>query len=93
MKEPQFADVFAAAMQKTLDQDMADLATEMATGRGYNSGKKPTPAFEHVDVFHRQAINQQMKRARQNGKTDLEMSLIQPNDPNKPKVMVVLPNE
>lgn len=93
MKENQFADVFGAALQKELDNDMRDLATEMATGTGYRSGKKITPSYEHVDVFHRQSIDQQMKIARQHGKSDMLRNLIQPDDPNKPRVMVVLPNE
>lgn len=92
MKE-EFAKLLGDALQRTLDEDMADLSTEMAVGRAYKSGSKITPAFEHVDVFQRQEYNNRTRKARQVGKTDLEMNLIQPNDPSKPRVMVVLPNE
>lgn len=81
--------MFGDALQRQLDEDMADLATEMVVGRGYNSGKKLTPAFEHVDAFKRIEFDNRMRQARQMGKSEL----IQPNDPSKPRVMVVLPNE
>lgn len=93
MKENQFADVYGASLQRELDNDMRDLATEMVTGRAYGSGKKVVPNYEETDIFKRQAYETQSRLTRQAGKDDITRNLIQPNDPNKPRIMVVLPNE
>ena len=85
---------FASVLQKTIDEDMAELATEMAIGTGYNSGKKPLPAFQHVDVFERQRIDKEMRRRQDEYyERKQQQRMVQPNPENQPEIMVVLPDE
>lgn len=93
MKENQLYDAFSNSLQQELDRDMRDLATEMATGGAYGGGRKLVPNYEETDVFQRQAYETQSRIDHDSRPNDITRNLIQPNDPNKPRVMVVLPNE
>lgn len=83
---------FANVLQKQMDHDMADLATEMTTGTQYKRGVKIEPAFQHLDAFERTRIENSIRRERDE-RFNPNRNYIQPKQPGEPEIMVVYPNE
>ena len=94
MNDSLFAKTFGDSLQRQLNQDIGDMCTEMAVKNTYNRGIKIQPAYENVDVFQRQQVEQVMRIHNDRREvTAAKGRLIQPDDPSKPKVRVILPNE
>ena len=83
---------FASVLQKQMDEDMAELATEMVTGRDYKRGVKIEPAFQHLDAFERLRIENSIRKQRDK-RFNPNQHYIQPKQAGEPEIMVVYPNE
>lgn len=94
MKEDLLVKTFGDAVTRQMNEDMGDMCTEMASSNSHMRNIKVKPAYEHIDVFERQRIEASMRFERERIEDNAAKGrLIQPDDPSKPKVRVILPNE
>ncbi len=94
MKDSPLTKVYGDSFQRQMNQDIGDMCTEMAMKNTINRNVKIQPAYEHVDVFQRQQMETSMRIHNDRQQVIAAKGrLIQPDDPSKPKVRVILPNE
>ena len=94
MNDDLLSKAFGDSLQRQMDQDIGDMCTEMSSKNSHMRNIKVQPAYEHVDVFKRQQFETNMRL--HNERVQLNAAkgrLIQPDDPSKPKVRVILPND
>ena len=94
MSEQFLIDIHSRTIERQMNEDMQELMTREAMANTHTRNVKLVPAYEEVDVFERQRIETNMRLNRERHiEAKAQGRMIYPDDPNKPKIRMIMPNE
>ena len=94
MSEQKFIDVLSRTVERQMNEDMQELMTREAMANTHARNVKFVPAYEEIDIFERQRMEQQYRQQQDKRTSNTAQGyLIQPDDPTKPKIRMIMPNE